>query len=60
MKALHWRSFLLLVVIGSMSSLAQNKPDNSKRQSELRKPLVIASQGSFFIGGESKKGAPKR
>src|SRR5262245_32706117 len=54
MKALHWRSILLLIVIGSMSSFAQNKPDNAKRQSELKKPLVIASQGSFFIGGESK------
>src|SRR6188474_19429 len=54
MKELHWRSILLLIVIGSMSSFAQNKPDNAKRQSELKKPPIIASQGSFFIGGESK------
>jgi len=54
MKAQHWRSILLLAVIGSMSSFAQNKPDNAKRQSELKKPLVLTSQGSFFIGGESK------
>ena len=25
-----------------------------KRREELRKPLVLASQGSFFVGGESK------
>lgn len=28
---------------------------HAQRQSDLQKPLTIASQGSFFVGGETKK-----
>ena len=54
MKALHWKSILILTAATVLSAAAQNKTDNTKRRDELKKPLVIASQGSFFVGGESK------
>ena len=54
MKALHWPTILGLAIALSITSTAQNKNDSAKRREELKKPLVIASQGSFFVGGESK------
>jgi pimeloyl-ACP methyl ester carboxylesterase len=54
MRIPKWKSILLLVAVLAIPSLAQNKNDNAKRQSELKKPLVLASQGSFFVGGEKK------
>jgi hypothetical protein len=40
---------LMLLVASSFSATAQDK-----RRDDLKKPLVLASQGSFFVGGESK------
>src|SRR5262245_45328455 len=54
MRIPNWKAILLLAATVAIVSLAQNKNDNAKRQSELKKPLVIASQGSFFVGGEKK------
>src|ERR1044072_6845551 len=42
------RTFLLILAIASIAS-AQDK-----RRDDAKKPLVLASQGSFFVGGESK------
>src|ERR1041385_2664004 len=39
----------LLLVLAVATSEAQDK-----RRDEGRKPLVLASQGSFFVGGETK------
>jgi hypothetical protein len=36
------------------TSLATSLSAEGKRPDESRKPLVLASQGSFFVGGESK------
>jgi hypothetical protein len=41
-------SILLFAVIFAASALAQSS------RVDLKKPLVIASQGSFFVGGEKK------
>jgi len=41
--------FVLLLVATATITLAQNK-----RRDDLKKPLVLAGQGSFFVGGESK------
>jgi len=54
MKALRWESILILTFATAVLAFAQNKNDNAKRRDELKKPLVIAGQGSFFVGGESK------
>src|SRR5215467_10902044 len=54
MKAMQWKSVLVLAVVLTAPTLAQNKDANGKRRDDLKKPLVIASQGSFFVGGESK------
>jgi hypothetical protein len=40
---------LMLFVASTFSATAQDK-----RRDDLKKPLVLASQGSFFVGGESK------
>src|SRR5215831_15070900 len=40
---------LMLLVASTVSATAQDK-----RRDDLKKPLVLASQGSFFVGGESK------
>ncbi len=40
---------LLLAVAIALPCSAQDK-----RRDEIKKPLVLASQGSFFVGGESK------
>ncbi len=54
MKLLGLRIALVLVVVTSASGSAQDQ-----RRAELQKPLVLASQGSFFVGGETKSlGAP--
>ena len=54
MKAPPWKSILILAVAIALPALGQNKRPDAKRQDDLKKPLVIASQGSFFVGGESK------
>jgi pimeloyl-ACP methyl ester carboxylesterase len=41
---------LALVAASLVTSLSAEE----KRHDELRKPLVLGSQGSFFVGGESK------
>ncbi len=44
--------WLALVLVAT--SLVSLLPAEEKRHDELQKPLVLASQGSFFVGGESK------
>src|SRR5689334_1854987 len=39
---------LILAVSGAIVSA------QGKRRDDLKKPLVLASQGSFFVGGETK------
>ena len=46
MRAIAWS--LVCGFIFTTSALAQ------KDRVDLKKPLVIASQGSFFVGGEKK------
>src|SRR6185369_912794 len=50
--------FLSLVIVIAATAVAQNKSDAPKRRDESNKPLVIASQGSFFVGGEAKSLTP--
>jgi len=50
----HWKSILILSAALATTTLGQSKSENAKRRDDLKKPLVIASQGSFFVGGESK------
>src|SRR6266853_1130855 len=47
MKNLAGVSLVLLALIIASSAVAQNKSKNEK-------PLVLESQGSFFVGGETK------
>src|SRR4029077_16361186 len=47
MQARRWTFALVLVGTVAASSAAEDKR-------EARKPLVLASQGSFFVGGETK------
>jgi hypothetical protein len=54
MKRFHATCILSFAVLVAGTAIAQNKSDNGKRRDDLAKPLTIASQGSFFIGGESK------
>ena len=54
MKRLRWRTILILGVAIALPVLGQNKSPNAKLRDDLKKPLVIAEQGSFFVGGESK------
>ena len=54
MKRATLRVGVMLVVMTGVSGLAQEKNRN-----DLKKPLVLASQGSFFVGGE-KKSLPAR
>src|SRR2546428_497053 len=49
MKILRWLPVGIFTFIIAASALAQDK-----RRDESKKPLTLASQGSFFIGGESK------
>jgi len=58
MKLLHWKSILVLALATALPALGQSNNTNSKRRDDLKKPLVIASQGSFFVGGESKTVTP--
>jgi hypothetical protein len=46
-----FRPILVLVPVLVISSLLSAQ---TKRPDESKKPLVLASQGSFFVGGESK------
>ena len=55
MQRLRWTFALILVGAAVVSTSADDKARDSK------KPLVLASQGSFFVGGETKTvnaGAP--
>lgn len=45
------RSMLVVIVVGA---LAGSAPAQSQRSSKSPGPLVVKSQGSFFVGGESK------
>jgi pimeloyl-ACP methyl ester carboxylesterase len=58
MKAPNWKSILILTIAVAAPALGQNTNKNAKRRDDLKRPLVIASQGSFFIGGESKTLSP--
>jgi hypothetical protein len=49
MKNLAGLSLILLAL-----TLASNIAAQDKRQNEVKKPLVLDSQGSFFVGGETK------
>src|SRR5262249_477870 len=53
MKHLLSKSIVIFCVLSATWASGQ-KTENAKRRDDLKKPLVIASQGSFFIGGESK------
>jgi hypothetical protein len=50
-------SFLVLTAIALRLSAA-GIPGDEGRRDDLRKPLVLASQGSFFVGGEAKTVTP--
>ena len=54
MKSMNWKTVLLLSVSFGICALAQTKSETPKKRDDLNKPLVIASQGSFFVGGDSK------
>jgi pimeloyl-ACP methyl ester carboxylesterase len=58
MKLLLWKSILVVALATAIPALGQNNNTNTKRRDDLKKPLVIASQGSFFVGGESKTITP--
>jgi pimeloyl-ACP methyl ester carboxylesterase len=58
MKTVHWKSILILAISIGIPTLGQNKNQGTKQRDDLKKPLVIASQGSFFVGGESKTLSP--
>ena len=59
MKIVRGKSLVILAVVLAGTALGQNKSNSAKRRDDLKKPLTIESQGSFFIGGESKAlGAP--
>jgi len=45
---------LVLVGAGALPLLAAGTQGDEGRREDLRKPLVLANQGSFFVGGESK------
>src|SRR4030095_13451472 len=45
------RSAFLVALIGTFASLA---PAQSKPAAPPKDPLILASQGSFFVGGENK------
>ena len=49
MQMRRWTFIVLLVGMIAAPSAAQDK-----RQNDARKPLVLANQGSFFVGGETK------
>ena len=44
------RLLALFVALGATAAAAQGRPPKV----DLKRPLVIASQGSFFVGGETK------
>lgn len=45
------RSMLVLILVTLAAGL---RAADDKRRDDLKKPLVLASQGSFFVGGEKK------
>src|SRR5438552_2432469 len=49
MKTRRWKLSLILILAIAAATFAEDK-----RRDDLKKPLVLASQGSFFVGGESK------
>jgi hypothetical protein len=50
---MRWTFALILVGTIAAPNAAQDK-----RRDDLKKPLVLASQGSFFVGGETKSLSP--
>ena len=44
------RLLALLVALGASAAAAQGRPPKV----DLKRPLIIASQGSFFVGGDTK------
>src|SRR5262245_22602739 len=44
----------LILALTSMAMLTASGNAQEKRREETSKPLVLASQGSFFVGGETK------
>jgi hypothetical protein len=50
---MRWTFALILVGTIAAPNAAQDK-----RRDDLKKPLVLASQGSFFVGGETKPLSP--
>jgi hypothetical protein len=49
MKAHAWTALAILWIAAATPSSAQDK-----RRNDNTKPLILADQGSFFVGGESK------
>jgi pimeloyl-ACP methyl ester carboxylesterase len=49
---------VIVVIVATTATFAQNKNGSAKRRDDLNKPLVIAGQGSYFVGGESKTLSP--
>jgi pimeloyl-ACP methyl ester carboxylesterase len=50
---MRWTFALILV-----GTIAAPHAAQDKRRDDLKKPLVLASQGSFFVGGETKPLSP--
>jgi pimeloyl-ACP methyl ester carboxylesterase len=46
---MHIRAVAFVLALGAVSGFAEDK-----NRDDLKKPLVLASQGSFFVGGETK------
>jgi hypothetical protein len=44
------RLIALLIALGTTAAAAQGRPPKA----DLKRPLVVASQGSFFVGGDTK------
>ena len=47
---MRFRSIVLFLATGAIT-LAQNSHENSRRRDDLKKPLVIAGQGSILFAG---------
>src|SRR5215471_5595910 len=58
MKSMNWKTILLLSVSFGICAFAQTRSVSPRRRDDLNKPLVVASQGSFFVGGETKALTP--
>jgi hypothetical protein len=49
MKVLRW-----IFVVALLGAIAARSTAEDKDRDDVKRPLVLASQGSFFVGGESK------